>query len=84
MAINTYLSTIEFEKQDKEAEQKQTHIYREYFNGCQIGGGGGWLKKFKGLRSTNWLLQNSLGDVKYGIGNIVNSILISMRGVRWV
>ena len=42
------------------------------------------MKKFKGLRSTNWLLQNSLGDVKYGIGNIVNSILISMRGVRWV
>ena len=40
MAINTYLSTIEFEKQDKEAEQKQTHIYREYFNGCQMGGWG--------------------------------------------
>ena len=25
MAINAYLSTIEYEKQNKQAEQKQTH-----------------------------------------------------------
>ena len=29
------------------------------------------VKQVKGLRSTNWSLQNSNGDVKYSIGNIV-------------
>ena len=38
----------------------------------------------KGLRSTNWQLQNSYGDVKHSIGNIVNDIVITMYGVRWV
>ena len=41
------------------------------------GGFGGWVKKEKGLRSAN-LLQNSHGDVKYSIGNIVNNIVITM------
>ena len=44
----------------------------------------GWMKKAKGLRSTNWLLQNSYGVVKYSIGNIVNNILITVYFVRWV
>ena len=44
----------------------------------------GWVKKVKELRSTNWLLQNSHGDVKYSIGNIVNTIQIIMCGVTWV
>ena len=35
-------------------------------------------KKVRGLRSTNWQLQNSHGDVKYSIGNIVNSIVITV------
>ena len=52
MAINTYLSTIEFKKQNKQAEQNQR--YKVLFDGCQIGGGsGGRVKKVKGLRSTN-------------------------------
>ena len=42
------------------------------------------MKKVKGLRRTIWLLQNSHGDIKYSIGNIVNSMLITMHGVRWV
>ena len=55
MAINTYLSIIEYKKQNKQAEQKQTHRYREHFDGCPKGGGlGKWVKKVKGLRSTNW------------------------------
>ena len=29
------------------------------------------MKEVNGLRSTNWLLQNSHGDVKYSIGNII-------------
>ena len=36
MAVNTYLSTIEFKKQNKQAEQNQG--YKVLFDGCQIGG----------------------------------------------
>ena len=44
-----------------------------------MGGGlGERVKKVKGLRGTNWLLQNSL------IINIVNNSLMTMYGVRWV
>ena len=42
------------------------------------------MKKVKGLRSTNWLLQNSQGDVKYSIGNIVTNVVITTSGIRWV
>ena len=41
--------------------------------------GGGWderAKKVKGLRSINWLLQNSHGDVQDSIGNIVAKELL--------
>ena len=34
----------------------------------------GWVKKVKGLRSTNWSLQNSHGEVKYNIGNTALSM----------
>ena len=85
MAINTQLSTVESKIQNKQTEQKQNHRYRKHFDGCQMGGGlGGWKKKVKGLRSTNWLLQNSHWDVKYSIKNIVNYSLITMYGVTWV
>ena len=40
--------------------------------------------KVKELRTTNWLLQNTHGDVKNSIGNIVNNTVITMYGVRWV
>ena len=45
---------------------------------------GDWVKKGKGLRSTNWQLQNSHGDVNYNIGNIVKNNLITMYSVRRV
>ena len=32
MAINTYLSATESKKQNKQAEQKQNHRYREHFD----------------------------------------------------
>ena len=36
MKIDTYLSVIESKRQNKkQEEQKQTHKYREYFDGCQ-------------------------------------------------
>ena len=40
MAINTYLSIIKSKKQNKQAEQKQPHRYREHFDGGQMGGVG--------------------------------------------
>ena len=40
-------------------------------------------EKVKGLRSTNWLLQNSHGDVRYSIGNTANDIVVTMCGGRW-
>lgn len=33
-------------------------------------------KNRKGLKSTDWKLQNRYRDVKYGIKNIVNNIAI--------
>ena len=47
----------------------------------------GWgtrVEKVKGLGSTNWLLQNSPGDVKYSIGNIGNNIVRARNSARWV
>ena len=38
MAINTYISTIEAIKQNKQEEQKQNHRYREYFDDYLLGG----------------------------------------------
>ena len=39
MAKNTYLSTIKSKnKLSKQEEQRQNHGYKEYFDGCQIGG----------------------------------------------
>ena len=72
-------------KINEEAEHKWTHRYRELFDSCQMGQGlVECVKKVKELRSTDWLLQNSFMDVNYSIGNIVNNILVSMNGVRWV
>ena len=44
----------------------------------------GWVKKGKACRNTNWQLQNSHGDVKYSIENIVNNIVITVCGARGV
>ena len=41
MATNTYLSTNESTKtntENKQAEDKQMHRYREHFDSCQMGG----------------------------------------------
>ena len=45
---------------------------------------GNLVKKVKGLRSTDWQLQNSHGNVKYRIRNTVRSIVITMYGARGV
>ena len=41
-------------------------------------------EKGKGLRSTNWQLQNNHAKVKYGTRNIVNNIVITMYGARFI
>ena len=42
------------------------------------------MKEAKGLRSTNWQLQSIHRDVKYGIGDIVNNIVTTVRGARQI
>ena len=41
------------------------------------------LQKVKGLRSTDWQLQNSQVDVQYSIGIIANNVT-TMHGAWWV
>ena len=41
------------------------------------------MKKVKGLKSTDWQLQNSRGDVQYSTGDIVTNLVINMCGARW-
>lgn len=36
------------------------------------------MTEVKGLRRTKWQLQNIRGDIKYGMGNIVNSIPVTI------
>ena len=42
------------------------------------------MKKLKRSSSTDWKLQNSHGDVKYSIGNIVNNIVITTYGAKCI
>ena len=44
----------------------------------------GWVKKVRGLGWTNWYLQNSQMDVKYNIRTVVNNIVVTIYGARWV
>ena len=69
-------------KYSKQEEQRQNHGYREGFDGCQFRGrSGGMGEEVRGLRSTNWLLQNSHGDVQYSIRNgVANEIILVTRG----
>ena len=54
MATNTYLSTTDSKKLRKQEEQRQSHGYREYLGGCQIGRDyGGTGEELRGVRSTN-------------------------------
>lgn len=51
---------------------------------ARVMGGGGWAEEAKGLRSTHWQLQGSHRDGKYSKGHVVSSIVITVRGARWV
>ena len=45
---------------------------------------GNWVRKVKELRSTDLYFQNSVEEVKYSIGHIINNIVVSMYGASWV
>ena len=48
-----YMQNLE-NKTNEQTTQTQPHRHREHVAGCQMGGVlGRWLKKVKGLRSTN-------------------------------
>ena len=83
MAMNIHVSTIESKKQNRQTSRTEMDSQRTFpllpYESRVVGMG----EKVNGL-STNLLLQNSQGDVKDSIGNIVNSILITMYGVTWV
>ena len=81
MATNIYLSTNLKYKINKPGNRliDTENILR----GARWEGGWEVGEKVKGLRSISWLLQNSHGDVKYSIGNIVNNAIVTYD-VRWV
>ena len=68
-------------------QTKLEQIYRYGEHTVEYPRGGklvGWMKKLKGLRSTDWQLQNSHKDIKYIIRTILNNTVITMYGARLV
>ena len=61
-------------------EQKETHRSGKRLNIDRREGIGRLSEKVRSLRSIDWQLQNSHGDVKYSMGNIVNNTVITMYG----
>ena len=72
---------MESKEQNKRTNKTETDSEIQLSEGEQLGRR---VEKGKGLRSINWELQNSHRDVKYSIGNVVNNIVITMDGARWV
>ena len=56
MAINNMFYQFNLKKKtNEEAEQKQTHRYKEHFDGCGMGGSlGGRVKKVEGIKKHKW------------------------------
>lgn len=50
-------------KVHKPTKQKRTHRHGERPDGCQKGRLEDWVKKVRRLKSTDWKLQNSHGNV---------------------
>ena len=87
IALNINLSTIKSKKQNKGTSRKETDSDTEnimMIARWKVVGGMG--EKVKGLRRTILLIQNSNGDVKYYIGNLVkysNKYVCCQMGVRF-
>ena len=59
--------------------------YRDQAGDCQKGARvGDWVTGVKGLRSTEWQLWNSHGEVKGSTGNVIGSIVMAVCGARCV
>ena len=52
------------DRQDKRSTNIEKKLWKRDWRG--------WVKKVKGLKSTNWQLKNCHGDVKYNLGYIIN------------
>ena len=79
MATNAYLSMIESKKQNKQRSRTETdsQIQGTFGHLQDEGGLGEKGKKGEGIKKYKLVLQNSLGDVKYSIENIIDNILIT-------
>ena len=55
----------------------------KYQNKSSEGGFRACVKKVKGLRSANWQLQSSHGDVNDSVGHKVNNIVTTVYGTKW-
>lgn len=77
---------VESHKQKKQINRTDTdsEIQRTFWGFLGGRGIGGLGEKVRRLRSTNWQLENSQGHVKYGTGDMVNNIVLTMDGVRWI
>ena len=75
---------MESKKHNKQTKNSKRLIQNRLIIAREEEGLWGRMRKVKGLRSTNWYLENSYGDIKYSIGNIVNNILITINVSRWV
>lgn len=53
--------------------QTTLRVSRYHLLKTRKGGLQGWVTKVKGLKSTDWPLQNSQGDVRHGTRNTVNA-----------
>ena len=83
MAINICLSTIESKTQTKQIRRTVTVSWIRIVSWWLPDGIGVWGmgEEVRGLRSTNWSLQNSHGDVQYSIRNgVANEIILVTRG----
>ena len=69
---------------NKQNRNKLIHTENKWMFARWKGKLGEQVKKGKGIRCKMARNKNSHGDVKYNTGNIVNNIVITVYGVRWV
>ena len=73
MVINIYLEQLNLKKETKQIRRTETDRFMDTESVLTVarweGAVGGMGEEVRGLRSTNRQLQNSHGDVNYGIGN---------------
>ena len=77
----TYMWNLKNKKKTNKQNRNRLTDTENRLMVARVGEGwGNWVKKVKGLRSTNWQLQNSHGNTKYSIGNTVNNSVMTTCG----